>query len=242
MTAEVRAIELFPTRLFLLPLEEGYLLIDTAYPAKYGAFRRALRRLGIPLQAIRYLLLTHAHDDHAGFAAPLLKATGAKLIVHAAELPVLAAGRIASPAESAEGRMLNRCCTLLTTLHGRLTGRSYTFPPLRPRAGDLIVEGDDAALLRRLGIAGRILWTPGHTAGSISVLLDDGRAFVGDAAMNFLRLCRTGYRPIYAEDYSQVFLSWARLLEAGARQIYPAHGRPFAAARLREAWIRWKGT
>ncbi len=90
-------------------------------------------------------------------------------------------------------------------------------------------------MLRRLGIAGRILWTPGHTAGSISVLLDDGRAFVGDAAMNFLRLCRTGYRPLYAEDYSQVFRSWARLLEAGARQIYPAHGRPFAAARLQEA-------
>jgi glyoxylase-like metal-dependent hydrolase (beta-lactamase superfamily II) len=38
--------------------------------------------LGIGLSRINYLLLTHHHNDYAGFAARLVKETGCKVIVH----------------------------------------------------------------------------------------------------------------------------------------------------------------
>ena len=47
---------------------------------------------------------------------------------------------------------------------------------------DLVVE--DELSLRDHGIPGTVLHTPGHSPGSLSVVLDTGEAFVGDLAMN----------------------------------------------------------
>jgi len=97
----------------------------------------------------------------------------------------------------------------------------------------MVLTGDDETLLPRLGIAGKILATPGHSRDSLSVVLDDGRAFVGDVAMNFLRLTGVGHWPIYVEDLGEVASSWRKILDHGATSIYPSHGRPFAARELR---------
>lgn len=96
----------------------------------------------------------------------------------------------------------------------------------------MVLTGDEPELLNSIGIDGKILYTPGHTRDSISVILSDGRAFVGDAAMNFLRLTGVGRHPIYVEDINMVYASWKRLIEQGAKVIYPAHGRPFSAREL----------
>jgi glyoxylase-like metal-dependent hydrolase (beta-lactamase superfamily II) len=41
--------------------------------------------------------------------------------------------------------------------------------------------------------------------------------------------------PIFAEDQAAVIDSWRRLLEAGARMVYPGHGKPFPADVMRAA-------
>ena len=63
--------------------------------------------------------------------------------------------------------------------------------------------------------------------GSVSVLLETGDAFVGDLAMNMFPLRLSPGLPIVAEDMQQVRESWKRLMEAGAKTIYPAHGKSF---------------
>ncbi len=68
----------------------------------------------------------------------------------------------------------------------------------------------------------------------MSVLLDSGQVFVGDAAMNRLPLRLTPGLPIFAVDQVLLKQSWRLLLEEGAREIYPAHGKPFSADILRE--------
>ena len=50
--------------------------------------------------------------------------------------------------------------------------------------------------------------------------------------MNFLRFTGVGHRPIFVENLDAVYKSWQRLIEAGARTIYPAHGKPFLAQEL----------
>ena len=52
---------------------------------------------------------------------------------------------------------------------------------------------------------------------------------VGDAAANFLQFAGTKHCIIYLEDLDQYYQSWVRILEAGAKRIFPAHGEPFAA-------------
>ena len=97
---------------------------------------------------------------------------------------------------------------------------------------DLIVDDDETDLLRGIGIDGEILYTPGHSSDSISVITSSGRAFCGDAAMNYLNFAGCRHRPIYLADERLVFATWQKMLEKGARIFYPAHGKPFGAERL----------
>jgi glyoxylase-like metal-dependent hydrolase (beta-lactamase superfamily II) len=74
---------------------------------------------------------------------------------------------------------------------------------------------ESRAVLERIGLAGEILSTPGHSDDSISLLLDDGSAFTGD-------LTHPAF--IGGEDPAVVLASWRLLQERGAVRVYPGHG------------------
>ena len=91
---------------------------------------------------------------------------------------------------------------------------------------DIVLDNSDYPL-HDFGIDGNIVYTPGHTKGSVSVLLETGEAFVGCLAHNnFPFRFRPGL-PIFAEDINEVRESWKSLIQRGAKMIYPAHGDPF---------------
>ena len=227
----ILSVKLGWTRCFLLKCSGGYLLIDTDYEKYYALFEKKLARLGIAASQIKYLLLTHHHDDHAGFAAELVRCTGCKVIAHRNAVSLLKQGKNEEAVIKPANRRLQIVLSLYWTFHKLFHGVS-NFPPLTLTERDIVIEGDNEAVLKGIGIDGVILHTPGHTRDSISVLLSDGSAFVGDAAMNFLWWTGVGHRPIYIEDIDTVYESWRKLREHGARVIYPSHGRPFSAIEL----------
>jgi glyoxylase-like metal-dependent hydrolase (beta-lactamase superfamily II) len=77
-------------------------------------------------------------------------------------------------------------------------------------------------VLDRIGIAGEILQTPGHSNDSVSLLLDDGSALTGDLTSPAL---------VGEDDSCVVAASWRLLRELGATRVYPGHGpvRPINA-------------
>jgi glyoxylase-like metal-dependent hydrolase (beta-lactamase superfamily II) len=222
----VHRVKLGWTHCYLLKCSGGYLLIDTGYPKYYARFEKKLANLGIRTSDIKYLLLTHHHDDHAGFAAELVRRTGCRVIAHRDAVSPLKQGKSEETIKP-----VNRRIEIVFRLY-MLFHQEFDYPPVRLTERDIIIEGDNDDFLKGIGIDGAILHTPGHTRDSISVLLSDGRAFVGDAAMNFLRWTGVGHRPIYIEDINTVYESWRKLRERGAKVIYPSHGRPFSATKL----------
>jgi glyoxylase-like metal-dependent hydrolase (beta-lactamase superfamily II) len=226
MSQTVHKVKLGWTQCYLLKCTGGYLLIDTDYAKYYRRFARKLGNLGIALSDIKYLLLTHHHDDHAGFAAELVRVTGCRVIAHRHAVRPLSLGR-SEGTDNPVNRRSRLALAFYTLFH-----RAYRFPPLTLTGNDVVIAGDNDGLLKGIGIDGVILHTPGHTRDSISVLLSDGSAFVGDAAMNFLRWTGMGHRPIVVEDMKIAHESWQKLRERGARVIYPSHGRPFSATEL----------
>jgi len=100
-----------------------------------------------------------------------------------------------------------------------------------------IVLGDGDFPLTEYGIPGKVMYTPGHSIGSVSVLLETGDAFVGDLAMNKFPMRLSPGLPILAEDMQQVRESWKLLLDAGAKTVYPAHGKPFSSDIIRRALL-----
>lgn len=226
----MEAVRLTPgsTNCYVLETDGGYLLVDTGYEWEYEAFRSELDAAGIERGAIEYLLLTHHHDDHAGFVGELLDEV--TVIAHEAAVEFLQAGENARTG----GGLLNRRVYYLAMLRSWLEPEwDLTFPPVTLRERDVLVTGDDDDVLRDVGVDGSILYTPGHTPDSISVCLDDGTVLCGDAAMSRPLWAGIKYHPIYIADVARLYDSWEKILDAGAETVAPAHGEPFEVDRLR---------
>jgi endoribonuclease LACTB2 len=165
------------------------LLVDLGYPGTMGTMRAGLERMGVPLGEIRYALATHYHIDHAGLAQEL-KLAGVPLLVLEPQVGAI-------PLMKSWTKLQDRFVDI--ALHDNVT----------------IAESESRMVLDRIGIAGEIVHTPGHSDDSVSLLLDDGSVFTGDLT----------HPAVVEEQYAErVAASWRLLRERGATRIYPGHG------------------
>jgi glyoxylase-like metal-dependent hydrolase (beta-lactamase superfamily II) len=208
-------VQLGMTRCYLV-CNDGVILIDGGMPGKVEHFKEKLRWLPVRPEEIKLILLTHGHFDHIGSVRGIQELTGAKVALHRCEKDWLEKPmKPIPPGVTPYGRLLG----WLLSRAGRLTD----FPPAQV---DLPLD-DEGLSLGEFGIPGKVVYTPGHTSGSVTVLLESGEAFVGDLAMNAFPLRLTPGLPVIAEDFPKVKESWQKLLEMGVKTIFPAHGKPF---------------
>ena len=209
---------------YLLKIPNGYIAIDTGYAGNFDRFCKGLKGKDIELKKIRYIFLTHAHDDHAGFLGKLLQETDATVIAHKDSPQRLALGHNLS---------IGGCPTALAkTFFGfmRIVGKGKHEFPAVDVSGRAILWDGNAQPLREQGIPLDILALPGHTADSIGLLSDHGDLFCGDAAMNgFPSLKRNAILIENLKDYAD---SWDRMIRSNAKIIYPSHGKPFPVSDL----------
>ncbi len=226
MQTRIHILPLGSTNCFVLQAESA-ILIDAGGPKKAGKFRRDLDKLGLSPSDIKLIVLTHGHFDHIGSAREIRDLTAARIAMHGRDKETLEKGvaRI-PPGVTAWGR----------ALHGVL---SLAAPLIRfPAAPVDIVLEDESFSLADFGIPGKIIPTPGHSRGSVSVVLESGEAFVGDMAMSGLPLRLSPGLPIFAEDVSLLKKSWETLLALEVKMLYPSHGRPLHPGEMRKALVR----
>jgi glyoxylase-like metal-dependent hydrolase (beta-lactamase superfamily II) len=137
----VYSVKLGWTRCYLLKCTGGYLLIDTYYPGYYAQFEKKLARLGIAISDIKCLLLTHHHDDHAGFAAELVRRTGCRVIAHRNAVSSLEEGKSEETIKP-----VNRRIQIVFSFY-MLFHKEFNFPPVRLAEKDILIEGDNDSLL-----------------------------------------------------------------------------------------------
>lgn len=209
------------TNYYLEPCDNGFLLIDAGWYGKGEAFKKELNLLGIKPEQIKYILLTHHHHDHSAIVQELKVLTNAKLIVHERQIPYLKTG----VTDDKNIKQYNLVLWLIDKLTKPFV--KYKYPPISINNSDLIIDTDiNDSALRSIGISGKIISTPGHSSDSISVLLDNGTAYVGDLVMNMSSMKLIGKipLPIEAEDFEQVKLNIKKLINLGAIKLYPSHG------------------
>ena len=204
--------------------DKGTIMIDGGAPKKLKEFTKAIEDISIKPEDIKLMIMTHGHWDHIGSAKEIKEFTGAKIAMHEQEKEWLEKGLKPLPPG--------------VTLWGSIfKGIMAMFMPLIkiPTTDVDLVLGDEGLPLDEYGIPGKVIYTPGHSPGSVSVLLDTGDAFVGDMAMNKFPLRFGPGMPIFAEDMAKLKESWNLLLDAGAKIISPAHGESFSVDIIRKA-------
>jgi glyoxylase-like metal-dependent hydrolase (beta-lactamase superfamily II) len=209
------------TNYFLLTCQHGFILIDAGWHGKLQRFKQELASFNIGLNQIKYIFITHHHHDHSALVQDLRVLTNAKLIVHKQQVDFITEG----VTDYKKIKQYNWLLWLIDRVFRPFI--KYNYKPVKIEQSDFIINSDvDDTVLRAIGVNGKILATPGHSIDSVSILLDNGVAYIGDLAMNIMGfICKTPL-PIEAENYQQVNESLKKLIDLGAKEFYPSHGGP----------------
>ncbi len=202
-------------------------LIDAGSPSDWHALEEQLAAVQIKACDIRWVVVSHAHQDHAGLALQFQQRCGTKVAMHQQDVPIAAAG----------GFDANLKFTGFTS---RIVWKlvDYSYPAFKP---DLVWTMSPGGFvdLAALGLAGRAVSVPGHTPGSISVVLNDGRAFAGDMLAGgyfggalFANRASEHY---FHGDSARNYQSLRALLDLGAHTFYIGHGGPLPRRSVEQA-------
>jgi glyoxylase-like metal-dependent hydrolase (beta-lactamase superfamily II) len=215
-------------------------LVDCGLPGQWPLLAESVSRLGRRLSDVEAVLLTHAHTDHAGSAARVRRQAGARVHVHATEVPQARGGR---PGRTERSVLLYLWRpAALATLWTLLRGGGLRMEPIAE-----VVEVADGS---RLDVPGqpRVVHLPGHTLGSVGYVLQERGAFCSGDALVTLNLLtgRVGPQLLprgFTEDSRQALASLERVATVPATTLLPGHGAPWqgsmaeAAARARAAGL-----
>ena len=173
------------TNYYVLDVKAGKLLIDCGWPGTLPRLRAALKRKGIGIEEISYLLVTHFHPDHAGIAQEI-KDAGAQLLLLESQPEFI------SPMEELFRR------------------KRIGYTPVKAERNIRLSFEQSRGFLDGIGIKGEILLTPGHTDDSVTLILDEGLAFTGDlsplsALAEDDEVSRMSWERIHEHKVSRVF-------------------------------------
>lgn len=196
---------------WLIVTENQSVLVDTGKASAFNRLLNNIRQAGWNPEHIDYLFLTHTHFDHCQSAARIRELSGCKILASVYAKDSVSTGYTVLPG----GTYIP---TRIISKLGRYIGRSrFGYPPF---LADFWMDERFSFGFNDLDI--RIIETPGHSVDSVSLIVQNEVAIVGDALFGVFP---NSVFPPYADDVRQLIASWGKLLETGCRIFLPGHGK-----------------
>jgi glyoxylase-like metal-dependent hydrolase (beta-lactamase superfamily II) len=211
---------IWDTKVYLLLDEGRAVVIDAAMPGRAGAVWRHLDALGYEPEAVREIWLTHGDIDHMGSVAALKARSGAKVVAHRADAPLV---------DGTAARELGPL-PLSGTYQGIFDLAVRYLFRYRPTEVDRSAEDGDT-----LG-GWQVIHTPGHTAGSASYYHAEREIIIVGDALNHRRGRLGAPPPMFTPDMAQAHASIKKIAALDFEVCCFGHGPPLmgnAAQRVR---------
>jgi hydroxyacylglutathione hydrolase len=215
MQQEIKIINFSGVNCYLVRAGDGFILIDTGYPAKRIYLDKELASAGCQPGSLKLVILTHGDLDHAGNCAHCRDKYGAKIAMHTGDSGMVERGdmRWNRKAKPDKFSIIFRIMSLMSFFFR--PGKFETFKP------DIYIE--DGQALSEYGSDAKILYLPGHSKGSLGILTTKGDLFCGDLLYNILG--KPGIR--FIDDLADYNVSIEKLKKLNVKTVYPGHGKPF---------------
>ncbi|RFP11748.1 subclass B3 metallo-beta-lactamase [Duganella sp. BJB488] len=189
----------------LITSPSGHILVDAGGPEAGAQVVAHIRKLGFRVEDIRYILNSHAHQDHAGAIADLQKLSGATVLASPAAVQVLASGQ-----------------------PDRGDAQYPNLTPMAPLAPTRAVRDGEIIHLGPLAVTAH--FTPGHTKGGTSWAWETeekGRIVNVVFADSLTALAAEGLRfsgnPLYPQAQADVERSFATVEALPCDILVSAH-------------------
>jgi glyoxylase-like metal-dependent hydrolase (beta-lactamase superfamily II) len=192
----------------LIREEDGWTLVDTGLGSSPKRIQSALASLGADAGKLKRIFITHQHDDHVGGLRGILEfAPEAEVSASAHEAAVISGERGFDPQSNRFMRYMARNAR-----------------PPGIEVGRIVEEGDLVAGFR-------VISTPGHTLGHVSLLHDEHKLlFTADAFGALPFKLRVGVIRAFCTDPGLAKRSAEKLLDEEFENVYFSHGRPLLYA------------
>lgn len=168
------------------------------WPDSFKTFTKIMKKNRIKLSDIKYLIVSHFHMDHAGLTQ-ILKDYGVTLLLHERQ-----AGAVQS----------------LNDFFIKKPDKSYL--PIINDNSNKISSFDSIYILKNIGIDGKIVYTPGHSPDSVSLVINNECAFIGDLPT---------LEVAYGLNDPLTLRSWNDILSFNITTVYPAHANTFTVKK-----------
>ncbi len=214
MSKGIEKIDVGGVNCYLLEAEDGFVLIDTGFPAKRmfldEVLKKELNKPGEVPKKLKLIILTHGDSDHAGNCKFLRENYGAKIAMHFEDSMMVEEGNMSWNRKSKPDRM-----SLTFRLATLAFSKNSVFDTFKP---DIYLK--DGQNLAEVGLSAKVIHLPGHSKGSIGVLTNEGDLFCGDLIYNF-----AGFS--YIDNLDDFNESINKLKKLDINILYPGHGKPF---------------
>lgn len=162
--SRIRGMGVWGANVFLL-VGDTLTLVDTGFKGRSVHILKEIARLGYSPTDVTRIIITHHHADHVGSLAALKEVTQAKVIAHHADAPYID-GSLPQPGPAKPEWLSDKLAPFQEL---------WSTAPVAVDA--LVTDGDELPIMGGI----KILHTPGHTPGSISLFLEkEGLVIVGD--------------------------------------------------------------
>ncbi len=223
---EVITVPILPMKILQSYIIVGHktIIVDTGVPDSQNKIISCLKKNNVQERDVSMILLTHSHIDHSGSVAALKKLFNVPVAIHKSEAAVIETGEM-----------------LPLSPKNKLSEIFKKSPPMQAKLEKCFVDIklDGSENLEEFGIEAKLIHTPGHTDGSISIVLSNNEIIAGDVLSGGILLGgilknNVGTWPTFHNDTKTCIESINKIIQLNPSKVYVGHGGTFTVNNLQK--------